>query len=276
MAACDQAVSPSGGSEVETATTASRALGPWVSGRPQRGLSKIPGTPRTANRPRHSRTVFTLQIQVAGDFLVAVPGAGGEAILARSASRCGLVPALMICTSFRRRLIVVRTGTAGGPCPALPGSPGRHVSHGTEECTASGTGLTEPGRRVSGTVRVTRGAGDMVGMPVPSKRLRELVEGAVDHHASLTHPHPGLQEITIRWRGSFGYMDAWAGKGDDDDERIPLCRIEYLGDDDWGFAIYHPATETYEDAILSNGQHTGNPNDACDTAAIVHLTEYEK
>jgi hypothetical protein len=113
-------------------------------------------------------------------------------------------------------------------------------------------------------------------MPVPSKRLKELAEGTVDHHASLTHAHPGLQEITIRWRGSFGYMDAWAGKGDDDDERIPLCRIEYLGDDDWAFAIYDPATETYEDAILSNGQYTGTPDDAYDTAAIVHLTEYEQ
>jgi hypothetical protein len=112
-------------------------------------------------------------------------------------------------------------------------------------------------------------------MPVPSKRLKELAEGTVDHHASLTHTHPGLQEITIRWRGSFGYMDAWAGKGDDDDEQIPLCRIEYLGDDDWAFAIYDPATETYEDAILSNGHYTGTPDDAYDTAAIVHLTEYE-
>ena len=27
---------------------------------------------------------------------------------------------------------------------------------------------------------------------------------------------------------------------------IRLCRIEYLGDDDWGFALYDPATETYE------------------------------
>jgi hypothetical protein len=111
-------------------------------------------------------------------------------------------------------------------------------------------------------------------MPVPPKRLKETVEGTVDHHASLTHPD--LQEITIRWRGSFGYLNAWAGEGDDNDERIPLCRIEYLGDeDDWAFAIYDPATETYTDAILHNGQYTGHPNDAYDTAAIVHLTDYK-
>ena len=114
------------------------------------------------------------------------------------------------------------------------------------------------------------------GMPVPPKRLKELTEGTVDHHASLTHPHPELQEITIRWRGSFGYMDAWAGNGDDDDEKIPLCRIEYLGGDNWCFALYDPATEDYADAVLKTGSRTGNPNDAYDTAALVHLTYYEQ
>jgi hypothetical protein len=114
-------------------------------------------------------------------------------------------------------------------------------------------------------------------MPVPPKRLKELIEGTADHHASLTHPHPELQEITIRWRGSYGYMDAWAGQGDDNDERIPLCRIHYLGDDDhWGFALYDPATETYTDAVLRTGQRTGHPSDAFDTAAIIYLAGYQQ
>ena len=111
--------------------------------------------------------------------------------------------------------------------------------------------------------------------PVPSKRVKGITEGTVDHHAPLTHPD--LQEITIRWRGSFGYVDAWAGEGDDSDERIPLCRIEYLGDDeDWGFGVYDPATESYTDAILHTGHYTGHPNDAYDTAAIIHLADYQK
>jgi hypothetical protein len=111
-------------------------------------------------------------------------------------------------------------------------------------------------------------------MPVPSKRAKELTEGTVDHHASLSHPD--LQEITIRWRGSFGYIAAWAGEGDDDDEKIPLCRIEYLGDDDWAFALYDPATEDYRESTLSNGQYTGQAVDAYDTAALVHLADYKK
>jgi transcriptional regulator with XRE-family HTH domain len=53
-------------------------------------------------------------------------------------------------------------------------------------------------------------------------------------------------------------MAAWAGPGDDTDEEIRLCRIEYLGDDDWGFALYDPATETHEPAVLPGGQPFGS------------------
>ena len=112
-------------------------------------------------------------------------------------------------------------------------------------------------------------------MPVPPKRLKDLIEGTVDHHASQTWPD--LQEVTTRRRGSFGYLIAWAGEGDDDDEQIPLCRIEYLGgDEDWGFALYDPATETYTPTLLRTGQLTRHPNDAFDTAAIIHLADYQQ
>jgi hypothetical protein len=80
-------------------------------------------------------------------------------------------------------------------------------------------------------------AGNTEDMPAPPQRLKDLIEGTVDHHASLTHSD--LQEVTIRWRGSFGYLIAWAGEGDDNDEQISLCRIDYLGDEeDWRFALY--------------------------------------
>jgi len=65
-------------------------------------------------------------------------------------------------------------------------------------------------------------------------------------------------EVTIRWRGSFGYLIAWAGEGGDDDEQIALCRIEYPGDDeDLGLALYDPATETYTPAMLRTGEPRG-------------------
>jgi hypothetical protein len=59
-------------------------------------------------------------------------------------------------------------------------------------------------------------------------------------------------------------MAAWAGPGDDTDEEIRLCRIEYLGDDDWGFALDDPATETYEPAVLPGGQPFGSAVEAYD------------
>jgi hypothetical protein len=94
------------------------------------------------------------------------------------------------------------------------------------------------------------------------------------HRASRTHP--ALQEITIRWRGGFGYLSAWAGEGDDNDEEIRLCRIEYLGGDAWAFALYDPTTEGYDPAALVTGSRIGSPTEAYDTAAIVHLTDYQK
>jgi len=151
----------------------------------------------------------------------------------------------MICSSFRFRLIVIRTGTAGGPGLRLfPASPRASSSSSWTRENAPQAGRDRgTRRRVAGTARVTRAGGRHWQACRYRQAPEGTGEGTVDHHASLTHAHPGLQEITIRWRGSFGYMDAWAGKGDDDDERIPLCRIEYLGDDDWAFAIYDPATE---------------------------------
>ncbi len=66
-------------------------------------------------------------------------------------------------------------------------------------------------------------------------------------------------------------------EGDENDEQIPLCRIQYLGDNEnWGFAVYDPATETYTDTILRTGERTGQPNDAFDTAAIIHLADYQQ
>ena len=54
-------------------------------------------------------------------------------------------------------------------------------------------------------------------------------------------------------------MTAWAGPGDGTDAEIPLCRIEYLGGDDWAFALYDPAAGGYRDTALDNGQYTGPP-----------------
>jgi hypothetical protein len=106
-------------------------------------------------------------------------------------------------------------------------------------------------------------------MPVPSKRLKDLIEGTVDHHASKHWP--ALEEVAITWRGSYGYLIGYLS--DNDDDQIKLCRIHYLGaDDDWAFAIYQASTDSYTDAVLLDGSFTGHPNQALDTAVTLYLS----
>jgi len=102
---------------------------------------------------------------------------------------------------------------------------------------------------------------------VPSKPVKDDLAADLDHHASLVWP--GLEEVTVRWRGGYGYLTAYISE----DEGVPICRLEYLGlDDTWGFALYDPATDTYTDTLLPDGQPAGSPQDALDCAVRLHLT----
>ncbi len=92
----------------------------------------------------------------------------------------------------------------------------------------------------------------------------------VDHHASKHWP--ALEEVTITWRGSYGYLTGYLS--DSDDDTIKLCRIQYLGDpDDWAFAIWQASTGTYADAALLDGSFTGHPSQALDTACTLYLAD---
>jgi hypothetical protein len=105
-------------------------------------------------------------------------------------------------------------------------------------------------------------------MPVPSRRLKELIEGTVDHHASQRWP--ALEEVTISWRGSYGYLTGYLSE--DNDDTIKLCRIQYLGDDtEWAFAIWQASSDSYADAVLLDGHRTGHPSQALDTACTLYL-----
>jgi hypothetical protein len=105
-------------------------------------------------------------------------------------------------------------------------------------------------------------------MPVPSRRLKDLIEGTVDHHASQRWP--ALEEVTIRWRGSYGYLTGYLSENDDD--TIALCRIQYLGDpDQWAFAIWQASTDSYAESVLLDGRPAGHPNLALDTACTLYL-----
>ena len=56
-------------------------------------------------------------------------------------------------------------------------------------------------------------------------------------------------------------------------EQIPLFRLRYGGAlTPFGFAIYSPARDRYEDAVLLTGLPIGSPQEALDTACTVRLT----
>src|ERR1017187_4340716 len=107
-------------------------------------------------------------------------------------------------------------------------------------------------------------------MPVPSSRLKELIEGTVDHHASKRWPV--LEEAAITWRGSYGYLTGYLSDSDDDTHK--LCRIHDLGDDDErAFAIWQASTDPYADAVLLDGSFTGHPSQALATACTLYLAD---
>jgi len=88
---------------------------------------------------------------------------------------------------------------------------------------------------------------------IPSSSSHALIGGlvgaGVTKAALASIVWPGLEEVTIRWRGSYGYVTAWTSE----DDGVPVCRLEYLGVDDvWGFALYDPATDTWDDAAIAD------------------------
>ena len=107
----------------------------------------------------------------------------------------------------------------------------------------------------------------MESVPVPGKKLKQHVGNDLDHYASTRWPD--LEEVTITWRGSYGYLRAWTTETD----YIPLCRIQYLGDDHYGFALYQASTENYAEARLPTGAFTAPPRQALDCALGLYLND---
>jgi hypothetical protein len=105
-------------------------------------------------------------------------------------------------------------------------------------------------------------------MPIPSKRVKTAMADHLDFHASQRWPQ--LEEVTVRWHGSFGYVTAHLPDGDE----LPLCRLRYLGPaDQWGFALYRASIDGYEDTLLPTGSPTGTPEQALDCALGLYLAD---
>jgi hypothetical protein len=118
--------------------------------------------------------------------------------------------------------------------------------------------------------------GTLSGMPVPTPRCKDDAAADLDHHAELHWSQLG--GVEVRWRGGYGYVIGYLDDDETDldapEETVPLCRIGYLGAaNDWAFALYDPATDSYQDTVLPDGSFTGTLQDILDCACRIHLAD---
>ena len=123
--------------------TASRALGPCTSGRPERGLSKRPGIPRTANRPRQVRPPPRCSPGPGRWARSPSPPLPPARSLARSTSRCGLVPARDDLLQFAAPLDSQPDRHGAGSGLAIRRVSFRMSRLITEECTRNRAGAAD-------------------------------------------------------------------------------------------------------------------------------------
>ena len=103
-------------------------------------------------------------------------------------------------------------------------------------------------------------------MPAIPQSTRDSITWRLLEHARAHWPQ--LDKVQVSYRGSFAYITGVLPGG----EQIPLFRLRYGGSaHSFGFAIYSPARDRYEDAVLLTGLPIGSPQEALDTACTVHL-----
>ena len=107
----------------------------------------------------------------------------------------------------------------------------------------------------------------MTTMPAIPGSTRDSIITRLNQHARQHWPQ--LAGVQVSYRSQFAYAAGILPGG----EQIPLFRLRYGGSaHDFGFAIYNPARDRYDDTLLLTGLPIGTPQQALDTAAIVHLT----
>jgi hypothetical protein len=103
-------------------------------------------------------------------------------------------------------------------------------------------------------------------MPAIPESTRSSILLRLLDHAERNWPQ--LVKVQTRYHGSFAYITGVLPGG----EQIPLFRLRYGGSaHSFGFAIYTPARDRYEDAVLLTGLPIGSPQEALDTACTLHL-----
>jgi len=113
------------GSWQASAHTSARSAALIRRGRPVRGRSFSPASPRPANLPRHLRTMSSLTPSPAAIAALGQPRAAASTIRARCRSRCAVLAPRPRFFSIFRSLAVSQTGTARNTGIGAPG--GIHV-----------------------------------------------------------------------------------------------------------------------------------------------------
>jgi hypothetical protein len=103
-------------------------------------------------------------------------------------------------------------------------------------------------------------------MAAPPASTKTSLQQRLSTHARAHWPQ--LAAVTVRFRGTFAYIDAHLADGD----TLPLMRLRYGGSASrWGFALYLATQEGYRDQILPTGFTAGTPEEALDCAAGLYL-----
>ena len=88
---------------------------------------------------------------------------------------------------------------------------------------------------------------------IPESTRSSIIVRLLDH---AEKNWPQLAKVRARYHGSFAYITGVLRNG----EQIPLFRLRYGGSaHSFGFAIYSPASDRYEDAVLRTGLPIGTP-----------------
>ena len=113
-------------------------------------------------------------------------------------------------------------------------------------------------------------ASTMRDMPAIPQSTQNSITLRLLHHGR--DRWPALARVTTQFRGPFAYVTGVLP----DSTELPLCRLRYGGSaHSFGFAIYSAAAGRYDDAVLITGSPVGTPEEALDTACVVHLADHD-
>jgi hypothetical protein len=101
----------------------------------------------------------------------------------------------------------------------------------------------------------------------PPEEIRQYLRQRLNDHARSQWQVVG---IDARFRGEFAYITARLRGG----AYARLCRLRFTGlPHTWGFALYLPEEDLYQDSFLPDGSPSGSPEEALDCACAFQFAD---